>query len=108
MIPAELRAKWDRDCDRREIIFLADHGGGWPDVLQPPELSPEERLDILRGLGFRVAEHYEMEASDPDKDEMWPWVHLTNSVAVCLQDGFVSRAGGRLPKRKGGRKHGGA
>lgn len=100
MIPAELKAKWIADCDRREILFLADHGGGWPDVLAAPGLDVKAREDVLRGLGFRIAERYEMEGMGTDND-MWPWVRLTNDIAVCLQDGFVSRHRERRRRRRG-------
>lgn len=106
MIRTELRAEWDKEVARCEIIFLADHGGGWPDALSGPGLTPEDRLDILRGFGFRVSEHYEMEGTGPDADKLWPWVRMTNSVAVCLQDGFVTRNLDKSVRRKGGRKHG--
>ena len=99
MIPVELKAKWIMDCDRREIVFLADHGGGWPDVLAAPGLDVDDRLDVLRGLGFKVAERYEMEGMGTDND-MWPWVRLTNDIAVCLQDGFVSRHRERRPRKR--------
>ena len=62
------------------------------------DLTPAARRVLLRRLGFRVKEEYEMEAAYPWEPEMWPWVRLTNGVAVCLKDGFVSRAekgGGR-------------
>ena len=97
MIPKELRAKWDRETDRREVLFLAGHGGGYPDVLSSIWLTPEERLDILRGLDFRTAERYDMPNDRDTYDPPWPWARLTNGVAVCLKDGFVVRA-----KRKGG------
>ena len=100
MIPAELRARWDRETDRREVLFLADHGGGWPEALSAPGLTPEERIDVLRGLGFRVKERYEMPNDKDTYSPPWPWVRLTNGVGVCLQDGFVSRKG--RPVRRGG------
>lgn len=90
MIPSKLRAKWDRETDKREILFLANHSGGYPEALSAPELTPEGRLDVLRGLGFRVAERYDMPNGQDDYDPPWPWARLTNGVAVCLQDGFVS------------------
>lgn len=103
MIPAELKKKWYLDSERREIIFLADNGGGYPDVLAGPALSDQDRLGILRGLGFRVADLYEMEAPG-SLDEMWPWARLTNDVAVCLRDGLVHRCP-KERRKKGGRSH---
>lgn len=105
MIPTELKAEWDKEVARCEIIFLADHGGGWPDVLDGAWLNAEDRLNILRVIGFRVSEHYEMPGTGPDADKMWPWVRLTNDVAMCLQDGFVTRNRDKRVKRKGGRSH---
>lgn len=104
MIRTELRSEWGREVARCEIIFLADHGGGWPDVLAGPGLDSEYRLEVLRGLGYRVSEHYEMAGTVPDADKMWPWVRLTNGVAVCLQDGFVTRNRDKRVKRKGERR----
>lgn len=99
MIPDELKASWAREVARQEILFLADHGGGWPSVLAGSCLSAKVRQDVLRGLGFQVCERYEM----PDKDDnLVPWVRLTNGVAVCLQDGFVSRN----QDKKGGKRRG--
>ena len=103
VIPTELKKKWYLDSERREIFFLADNGGGYPDVLSGPDLNAELRLSILRGLGFRVADRFEMEGAGAG--EMWPWVRLTNGVAICLRDGFVSRHGERR-RRKGGVRRG--
>lgn len=107
MIQPEFKAEWDKEVARCEIIFLADHGGGYPDVLAGSGLDAEDRLNILRGLGYRVSEHYEMPGIGPDAHKMWPWVRLTNDVAVCLQDGIVSRHRDKRVKRKGGQSHGG-
>lgn len=104
MIYPWMQAEWDKELARCEIIFLADHGGGYPDALAGDHFTPDDRLDILRGLGYRVSERYEMPAPGRDADKLWPWVRLTNGVAVCLQDGIVSRAAGRRTKRRGGRK----
>ncbi len=99
MIPDELKERWAREVARQEILFLADHGGGWPSVLAGRCLNAEARRDVLRGLGFRVCERYEM----PDNDDILvPWVRLTNGVAVCLQDGFVSRN----RDKRGGKRRG--
>lgn len=103
MVPDKLKAQWARELDRLEVLFLADHGGGYPDSLAVAGLTPEERLDILRGLGFRVADRYEMEGTVPHQDELWPWARFTNDMAVCLRDGFVVR---RSKARKEVRKHG--
>lgn len=92
MIPASLRDKWELLQARAELIFLADNGGGYPDALRGDGLTPAARRVLLRRLGFRVKEEYEMEAAYLWEPGMWPWVRLTNGVAVCLQDGFVSRA----------------
>ena len=88
MIPDNLREVWELEVQRAELLFLADHGGGYPDVLA--DLGPSARRVALGRLHFRIAEEYMM------PDDQWsytvPWARLTNGVAVCLRDGFVSRA----------------
>jgi len=92
MVPDDLREKWELVQARAEVLFLADHGGGYPDCLARGSLTPAGRWVALRRLGFRVAEEYEMPGRD--WDELQPWVRLTNDVAVSLADGFVSRVKG--------------
>lgn len=99
MIPIELQEKWEEHQEREELLFLANHGGGWPDCLvKPNSLSPKDRLRILRQMGFRVAEQYDMPGEE--WEELVPWARLTNDIAVNLADGFVNRAhsGGRCRK----------
>lgn len=92
MIPENLREQWAKTQAKAEVLFLADHGGGYPDCLAGTHLTPDDRLVILRGLGFRVADQYDMpNPQDWDDPVRWPWVRLTNDVAVCLVDGIVSR-----------------
>ena len=90
MIPENLRGQRELVQTRAEVLFLADHGGGYPDCLAGDGLTPAARRVILRHLGFRVAEEYDM-PSTLDWDIREPWVRLTNNVAVSLADGFVSR-----------------
>lgn len=91
MIPENLREQWELVRARAEVLFLANHGGGYPDCLIGDGLTPAARRVILRRLGFRVAEEYDM-PSILDWDIREPWLRLTNDVAVCLADGHVSRA----------------
>lgn len=92
MIPANLQDKWELVQARAEVLFLADNGGGFPDCLAGDGLTPAARRVILRRMGFRVAEEYDLpDPKDWDNPVRWPWVRLTNDVAVCLVDGFVSR-----------------
>lgn len=87
-----LRRLWELIQARAEVLFLADHGGGYPDCLAGDGLTPAARRVILRRMGFRVTEEYDMPApKDRDSPVRWPWVRLTNDVTVCLVDGFVSR-----------------
>jgi hypothetical protein len=93
VIPENLREQWELVRARAEVLFLADHGGGCPDCLAGDGLTPAARRVILRRMGFRVAEEYDMpDPKDLDSPVGWPWVRLTNNVAVSLADGFVSRA----------------
>lgn len=92
MIPENLREQWDLVQARAEVLFLADHGGGYPDCLAGDSLTPVARRVILRRMGFRVAEEYYMpDPKDWNSPVRWSWVRLTNDVAVCLVDGIVSR-----------------
>ena len=88
MIPTELKKKWYLDSERREIFFLADNGGGYPDVLSCADLDEDNRLSILRGLGLRISYRFEIEGAGAH--DMWPWVRLATGTAVCLRDGYVS------------------
>lgn len=90
MIPENLREQWELVRARTEVLFLADNGGGWPDCLAGSDLTPDDRRNILRQMGFRVREEYDM-PSILDWDIREPWLRLTNDVAVCLADGHVSR-----------------
>lgn len=87
MIPEELLEKWAEYQSRAELLFLADHGGGFPDCLSEQKLTPAGRRVILCRLGFRVSEAYEMPGDAWDQLESW--VRLTNGIAINLGDGFV-------------------
>lgn len=87
MIPENLRQQWELVQARAEVLFLADHGGGYPDCLTGDSLTPAARRVILCRLGFRVSEAYEMPGDNWDKLE--PWVRLTNGIAINLKAGFV-------------------
>ena len=86
MIPEKLSEAWEKELQRTEPIFLARNGGGYPDTLNG--LTPAGRRVALGRLGYRIAEEYRM----PDDDWAYtvPWCRLTDGVAVCLQDGFVT------------------
>lgn len=100
MIPMELYDAWEDRQEREELLFLADHGGGWPDCLiKPTGLSSEDRLRILQKMGFRVSEQYEMPGADWEGLE--PWARLTNGVSVNLTDGFTVRRSTRRKRDNG-------
>lgn len=86
MIPEKLKGEWEREIRRQELLFLARHGGGYPDALSG--MTPAGRRVALGRLGFRIAEEYRM----PNDDWAYtvPWCRLTNGAGVCLQDGFVT------------------
>ena len=97
MIPKELEERWELVRNRAELLFLADNGGGCPDALAGPDMTPAARRVALRRMGFRVREEYDMprDILQPDSPEnREPWVRLTNGVAVNLACGFVSRTKG--------------
>lgn len=91
MIPMELYESWEERLELEELMFLADHGGGFPDCLVKHVDTPEDRLRVLRQMGFRVAERYDM-PSVKGWGDLEPWVRLTNDIAVNLADGFVVRS----------------
>ena len=99
MIPEHLREQWEAEQRRAELLFLADHGGGYPDALSPPNMDVESRRLALRVMRFRVREEYKMPIEilkPPTPDNLEPWVRLTNDVAVNLANGFVSRTKRRM------------
>ena len=87
-ILAESRAReeqqardWTLAVNWLEIVFEAWHGGGYPACLA--EGTPERRLAVLRELGFRVRERFEVEGE--------PWARLSGGISVNLADGWVHR-----------------
>lgn len=105
MIPENLTQRWELEVARLEVLFLADHGGGCPEALARPDMTPAARRVALGRLGFRVAEEYAMPRDlanlEEPPSEMVPWVRLTNGVAVELETGFVARNGGQGKQRRG-------
>ena len=97
MIPKKLEERWALIRDRTELLFLADNGGGYPDTLTRPDMTPAARLVALGRMGFRVREEYDMprDVLQPySAENREPWVRLTNGVGICLADGFVNRTKG--------------
>ena len=97
MIPEKLTQQWELTRDRTELLFLADNGGGYPDALRGPDMTPAGRRVAVGRMGFRIREEYEMprDVLKPDTpDNREPWVRLTNGIAVSLNDGFVNRTKG--------------
>lgn len=96
MIPEKLKEQWELTRDRTELLFLADNGGGYPDALRGPDMTPAGRRVALGRMGFRIREEYEMPLNikQDAPDDLEPWVRLTNGVAVSLKDGFVNRTKG--------------
>ena len=96
MIPEKLKQQWELTRDRTELLFLADNGGGYPDALRGPDMTPAGRRVALGRMGFRIREEYEMPLNIKQDvpDDLEPWVRLTNGVAVSLKDGFVNRTKG--------------
>ena len=97
MIPKNLEDRWELVRNRAELLFLADNGGGYPDALTRPDMTPAARRVALGRLGFRVQEEYDMprDVLKPDSpDNRESWVRLSNGVAVSLDCGWVSRTRG--------------
>ena len=77
-------AAWQRAVAKLSVEFEAAQGGGYPEALRG--LLPNERLALLKALGFRVVRRF---TTAPDGDR---WVVLSGRLCVCLADGFVGRA----------------
>lgn len=87
MIPEKLEAEWACHLAREELIFLADHGGGWPYVLTERAATPAARRVMLGRMGFHVLE----ESQDLLDYPRTIWATLSNGIHICLDDGFVYR-----------------
>jgi len=81
MIPEKLEAEWACHLAREELIFLADHGGGWPYVLTERAATPAARRVMLGRMGFQI------KREKPRSNGLW--VQLDNAIQVCLDDGWV-------------------
>lgn len=81
---------WQRAVERLSVEFEADHGGGYPDCLKG--LTPDERVEKLRALGFRVKGHFTLDVGPIEgPPEYQPWIRISGRIAVNLSDGWVSR-----------------
>ena len=92
---AERAAAWQKAVDKLSITFEADQkNGGCPAILVSAR-SEEERIKVLRGLGFRVLERWEMDYSSPGcAPDMRLWIRISGNISVSLSDGFVCRPSG--------------
>ena len=88
-----LAQDWQQAVDKLSIMFWAGHGGGYPDCLK--DRTPQERLRILRGMGFKVKERFEVDISAPGgPPDYEQWVRITKYISVSLSAGFVCKSGG--------------
>lgn len=78
----ELAAEFSLAVDKLELSFIAKHGGGYPDCLK--NMTPNERLRYLSKVGYRVKK-------DRVVIEDNTWADISNSITVCLTDGFVCK-----------------
>lgn len=79
---------WSLALQKLEIRFVADHGAGYPDVLE--HLGEKQRLALLKTLGFHVRRRWEIDNSScGDGSEIHRWVELAGGILVELTDGFV-------------------
>ena len=83
---------WTIAYNRLLVEFEADQGGGWPTCLNVKGMSPDERLQLLRSLGYRVLRKWWVNVAGPDEPERREdWVALPGKLCVNLDDGFVCR-----------------
>ena len=81
---------WHKAVARLSITFEAEHGGGYPDCLK--DMTPKQRMNTLRGLGYRLMERYEIDVSAPGQPpDYQPWARITGRITVNLADGWVCR-----------------
>ena len=92
---AERAAAWERAVGKLSITFEADQlNGGYPGILVSAG-SEEGRLRVLRDLGFRVREHWEMDNAAPGcPPDIHLWMRVTGNISVNLTAGFVIRSQG--------------
>lgn len=84
---------WHKAVARLSITFEAEHGGGYPDCLK--DMTPKQRMNTLRGLGYRFMELYEIDVSAPGQSpDLEPWVRIAKNIVVCLTTGWVHQREG--------------
>lgn len=88
-------AAWQKAVDKLSITFEADQRyGGYPGILVSAG-SEEARLQVLRDLGFRVRERWEMDNAAPGcPPDIHLWMRVTGNISVNLTAGFVIRSQG--------------
>ena len=72
---------WRAAVAKLSVEFEAAQGGGYPEALRG--LLPNERLALLKGLGFRVVRRFTIEDEE--------WADISGKICVNLTDGWVGR-----------------
>lgn len=75
-------ADWQRAVAKLSVEFEAAQGGGYPEELKG--LLPDERLKLLKALGFRVVRRFTIEDEE--------WADISGKICVNLTDGWVGRS----------------
>lgn len=86
---AALAAEWALAVEKLSVTFTAAHGGGWPPCLI--DKTAEERIVLLRKMGFRVKRRYEIDELGKSGETLRTnqWADLSGGISVNLSDGWV-------------------
>ena len=84
----EKAAAWLKAVERLQVEFEATHGGGYPDCLK--DMDPEQRLQTLRRLGFRVREQFTISTGALGAPKLESCAYLYGRIFVNLADGWVN------------------
>lgn len=90
-----LKRKWIRDSFRREIVWLAERGGGLPDFLNRPEMNDEDRAAVLEEIGANIQRQFAVKTCGCAGNRILravyrDYVELEGGIYVCLDTGWVS------------------
>lgn len=81
---------WTMAVMRLEVEFEAAQGGGCPQCLK--NMSPEERLGLLKALGFKVLKRFTIDGALCGQKPQWELcAFISGGLFVNLADGWVNR-----------------
>lgn len=93
--------QWQKAQARVLLEFMADNGGDCLEHTEKGLATVEERVQLLRSLGYRVVERYEIDSCNPkDPDETEQCCYISHGMWVNLSSPYV---GSRCKSKKGRR-----